>query len=115
LRKLLVGVAVLAPFLVGACAGRDAAPPSPTAVGVTVKDFRFGPHSIRVRAGGTITWTNKDGFDHAVQIDALGLNGPKFGPETAPATYAHRFTKPGTYPYICGVHNSMTGTVIVTR
>jgi plastocyanin len=30
-------------------------------------------------------------------------------------TFTHRFDTPGTYPYFCGVHNSMTGTVIVTN
>ena len=81
---------------------------------MTVRDFAFGPRAVTVKAGGTVTWTNRDDFDHAVQIDSLGVAGPKFGPQTAPATYAHRFAKPGTYAYICGVHNSMTGTVIVT-
>jgi plastocyanin len=110
---LCAGVVVA--LLVGACAGNDAAPLTPSAVTVTVHDFAFGPRTITVKAGGTITWTNRDSFDHSVQIDGLGISGPKFGPQTPPATYKHRFNKPGTYPYMCGVHNSMTGTVIVTR
>lgn len=113
MRATFVGVAAL--LLLGACAGRDAATSAPTAAKVTVHDFAFEPKTIRVKSGGTVTWTNRDDFDHAVQVDALELSGPKFGPQSAPATYAHRFTKPGTYPYICGVHNSMTGTVIVTN
>jgi len=113
-RKLL-GVAAFSVLLLGACAGNDAATTAPSAATVSVHDFAFGPHTVRVKAGGTVTWTNRDDFDHAVQIDALNLAGPHFGPQTLPATYAHHFTKPGTYPYICGVHNSMTGTVIVTN
>jgi plastocyanin len=109
--RTIAGVAVLLALL-GACAGGDAA--SPSAARVNVRDFAFGPREIRVKSGGTVTWTNRDDFDHAVQIDALGLDGPHFGPQTSPATYAHRFSKAGTYAYVCSIHNSMTGTVIVT-
>ncbi|MDQ2725303.1 MAG: plastocyanin/azurin family copper-binding protein [Actinomycetota bacterium] len=28
--------------------------------------------------------------------------------------YSHTFTAAGTYPYICGIHNYMTGTIKVT-
>ena len=116
MRTAFAGVAAL--LLLGACAGRDAATSAPAASAaakVSVHDFAFGPKTIRVKTGGTVTWTNRDDFDHAVQIDSLDLAGPKFGPQTSPATYAHRFSKPGMYLYICGIHNSMTGTVIVTR
>ena len=113
---MLVGAA--ASLLVGACAGNSAdsgdSAKEPTSTSVTVKDFAFGPKQIRVQVGQTVTWTNKDSFDHSVQIDSLNVAGPKFGPQTAPATFAHRFDKSGTYSYVCGVHNSMTGTVIVT-
>ncbi len=81
---------------------------------VAVKDFVFAPTVIKVKAGETVTWTNEDEFDHSVQIDSLELEGIKFGPMTMPASFSHQFSKPGTYEYLCGVHNSMTGTVIVT-
>jgi plastocyanin len=133
-RRLVVAGAVTAFALLGACGGNDAksstasdkttvtsADAGGTDTGatatdkVTVKDFAFGPKSVSVKAGGTITWTNEDSFDHAIQIDSLKLSGPKFGPQTMPTSYSHQFDTPGTYPYICGVHNSMTGTVIVTN
>ncbi|HVV38588.1 MAG TPA: cupredoxin domain-containing protein [Acidimicrobiales bacterium] len=107
-----VAAAGLACVLLGACAGGGAE--TPNAAAVTVKSFAFQPKTIRVRVGGTVTWTNKDSFDHSVQIDSLHVAGPKFGPQSSQTTFSHRFTTAGTYPYICGVHNSMTGTVIVT-
>lgn len=111
-----VGVACL---LLGACAGGSGnsseTTKAPNAAAVTVKDFAFGPKETHIRAGGTVTWTNKDGFDHSIQADSAGFDGPHFGPQTAPASYSHRFSTPGTYSYICGIHNSMTGTVIVTK
>ena len=111
-------------FALGACAGSDSKDSKSDSTAttsnvaatmeVTVKDFVFSPDAIRVKSGATVTWTNKDDFDHSVQIDSLDFDGPKFGPVTQPATFSHQFSKPGTYKYICGVHNSMTGTVIVT-
>ena len=29
------------------------------------------------------------------------------------ASYSATFSTPGTYAYLCGIHNSMTGTVVV--
>ena len=123
LRRLAVaGVAALG--LLGACAGDSqesttsattkAEPKATAADKVTVKDFVFSPKAVTVTAGSTVTWTNEDDFDHSIVIDDLDLDGPKFGPETMPLAYSHRFETAGTYPYICGVHNSMTGTVVVT-
>jgi len=123
---LVIGAVALVPFL-GACGGNDnkAASSSGTTAAagkttaeatdqVSVKDFAFGPKSITVKVGTSVTWTNKDDFDHSIQINSIDLTGPKFGPQTMPVTFMHQFDKAGTYPYICGVHNSMTGTVIVT-
>jgi len=107
---------VVALCIAGACGGdsEKSEAAAPASASVTVKDFAFAPKTIRVAAGGTVTWSNEDSFDHSIQIDTASVNGPKFGPQTMPTTFAHRFAKSGTYPYICGVHNSMTGTVIVT-
>jgi plastocyanin len=108
-RLLITGLLVL-----GACGGEsDATPRAARNAEVAVKDFAFGPKEIRVATGGEVTWTNADEFDHSILIADLELDGPNFGPQTAPASYSHRFTAAGTYPYFCGVHNSMTGTVVV--
>jgi plastocyanin len=110
MRTIVAVAASLA--LLGACAGGDAA--APKAARVTVREFAFGPRSISVQTGGSVTWTNRDEFDHAVQIDALHVDGAHFGPQSPTKSYMHRFTKSGTYSYVCAIHNSMTGTVIVT-
>lgn len=115
--------AVLAGTSLAACGGgggdstgkaKSGSDASSSADQVGVKDFAFSPKSIDVKTGTTVTWTNRDGFDHSVQIDELKLVGPKFGPVTQPGTFSHRFDDPGTYAYICGIHNSMKGTVVVT-
>ena len=126
-RRLVVIGAIDAFALLGACGGNDAesstkATEKPAATTssatttdkVAVKDFQFGPKAVTVKAGSTVTWTNEDSFDHSIEIESLKLSGPKFGPQTMPTSFTHQFETPGTYPYFCGVHNSMTGTVIVT-
>lgn len=123
-RKQLAVIGFVLTLGLGACAGGDGdstAETSATKAGdaaattsVKVKDFVFAPEDIRVKAGDTVTWTNEDAFDHSVRIDDLDLNGENFGPMTQPVSFSYQFTKPGTYDYLCGVHNSMTGTVVVT-
>jgi plastocyanin len=105
-----------------ACGGDDDKPGSvvtvPGATGavtdkVDVKDFTFNPSSTSVKVGSTVTWTFNDDVDHNVEPTAASelkkspdLQGGK--------TYEFKFTKPGTVAYRCGIHNSMTGTVVVT-
>ena len=125
-RQIIAASAIAALALLGACGGDDAKPstkstdmpsantPAEATDKVAVKDFQFGPKAITVKAGTTVTWTNEDDFDHSVEIDSLDLSGAKFGPQTMPTSFTHQFDTPGTYSYLCGVHNSMTGSVIVT-
>lgn len=111
-------VAVALVCLTAACGGGDSGETKEEAASstpaVTVKDFVFDPKSITVKAGTEVTWTNEDDFDHSVQIDDIDLKGPNFGKPSGNATFTHTFEDAGTFPYICGVHNSMTGTVVVT-
>lgn len=132
MRKLWAGLAAGALVLGGACGGGDEPkpaaaasttteavvnPPAPVVdtTDVTVKGFRFDPQVARVKAGSVVTWTNEDpSDDHAIQDDAAGLKGPDFGPNADKKTYARTYETPGTYPYFCKIHNSMSGTIIVT-
>ena len=80
---------------------------------VTIKNFAFGPASVTVKVGSTVTWTNGDHDVHTVTSQDSGVplrsatinNGE---------TYQHTFTKAGRYAYRCSIHPFMTGTVVVT-
>ncbi len=78
---------------------------------VTIESFAFGPDELTVPAGTTVTWTNVDPFSHSV----VARNG-EFGSEplTTGASFAFTFATPGSYPFICGIHPSMAGAVVVT-
>ena len=77
---------------------------------VAIKDFAFAPDPIVIKAGGSVTWTNGDKFAHAIQSANGKFNSPKLDNAKS---FTATFTTPGSYPYICGIHNSMTGTVTV--
>lgn len=73
-------------------------------------DNQFQPKEKKVSAGTTITWTNKDNFNHTV-TDA---SGNRFDETVAGGgTYSFTFDTVGTYPINCTIHAGMDGTVIV--
>jgi plastocyanin len=71
----------------------------------------FEPMSVTIKVGGTVTWTQVDPTGHSVESDDGAW---KTSNVLKPGqTFVHKFTKAGTYNYICGVHNYMKGTVKV--
>jgi plastocyanin len=78
---------------------------------ITIKNFAFGPTSLTVAPGATVTVTNKDSVAHTITSSKAGFDTGDIGPGqsktfTAPKT-------PGSYPYICSIHQYMTGTIVV--
>ncbi|MGW2253691.1 MULTISPECIES: cupredoxin domain-containing protein [unclassified Kitasatospora] len=95
-----------------------ASPPATTAPAtgnaVTIQNFAFSPARLTVKAGTTVTWTNKDTDPHTV-TSKQGSGGPLNSASlTTGATYQFTFTQPGTYAYFCTIHPFMTATVVVT-
>jgi plastocyanin len=79
---------------------------------VTIDNFAFGPETVTVAAGTTVTWTNHDDEPHTVTSAA----DPKLFKSAAldtDDTFSFTFTQPGTYQYFCAIHPQMTGTVVV--
>lgn len=78
---------------------------------ITIKDFKYAPNSLTVKAGEKVTVVNSDSAGHSVTADdgsfdsGIVTNGTP-GSFTAP-------TKPGTYAFHCTPHPSITGTLVV--
>lgn len=110
MKNRLLAIAVLVLFIsFAAAAGDDAA------ALVTIKDFKFVPQHITIKAGQTITWENREKRQyHSVWFEAQGEAEPEdyLFPDD---TYERTFDKSGTFPYRCGPHPEMTGTVTVTE
>src|SRR5262249_45095706 len=104
-------VALACGALTVALLGAAAAPAAAPTAEVKIANFSFAPASITVAAGTTVTWVNHDDMAHNV------VSGdPKLFHSKALDTndkFSFTFTKPGKYPYICGMHPKMTGEVIV--
>ena len=79
-------------------------------VGVKIDNFSFGPASLAVAAGTTVTWTNNDDVPHTVVSDDKVFKSKALDTDDK---FSYTFTKPGTYNYFCSVHPKMTATVVV--
>ena len=81
---------------------------------VIIKDFKFIPQEITIKRGQTINWDNREKRQyHSVWFEALGEEEPDYiFPDE---TYEREFKETGTFPYRCGPHPRMTGTVHVTE
>jgi OOP family OmpA-OmpF porin len=74
---------------------------------VAISNYTFVPEKLMISVGTTVTWTNKDQMTHTVKFpdgDHTIATGQSF---------TRTFSKPGEYTYICGIHTSMKGTIIV--
>ena len=79
---------------------------------VKIDNFSFGPVTLTVPIGTTVTWTNRDDIPHTV----VSTDDPKTFKSKVLDTdekFSFTFSKAGTYPYFCSIHPKMTGKVIV--
>ena len=86
------------------------AAPAGEANTIVLKDFHFSPMSLTVPAGATVIWKNLDGEPHTVVSDA-GLF--RSGGLDQNDSFTFTFDKPGTYRFICSIHPTMMGTIVV--
>ncbi len=88
----------------------NAEPPAPTPAQVKIDNFSFGPQTLTVPVGTTVTWTNRDDIPHTI-VSTDGVFKSKV--RDTDETFSYTFTKAGTYTYFCSVHPKMTGKIIV--
>jgi amicyanin len=87
-------------------------PPAPiSGTAVSIDNFTFAPATLTVHRGDTVTWTNHDEEPHTVAAGDGSFRSPGMHSN---ATFSFTFTNPGSYDYICSIHPSMHGTVVVT-
>jgi plastocyanin len=97
-------------LLAGSPNVRAADQPSAATAEVKIDNFSFGPQTITVPVGATVTWTNRDDIPHTV-VSTDGVFKSKV--RDTDEKFSYTFTKAGTYPYFCSVHPKMTGKVVV--
>lgn len=79
-------------------------------VNVEIKNFKFVPSDVNIKAGDTVTWTNEDSVLHSVQSSDGTLKSTEL---SQGETFSYTFLTLGKYDYICGIHHSMKGSVAV--
>ena len=124
MRRLAL-LTLLAPVL-GGCSGAPVEPvepvegaeravatkrPAPVRI-ARIVDFQYVPRRITVRSGTRIRWVNADISNHTVSF----RRGPgELGDVDPGRALSGRFSRPGTYRYICLYHPSMVARVVVRR
>ena len=106
----LIGAAVGTVLAGGVLLAQAQAPAAATAA-IGIDNFTFNPPKLTVKAGTTVTWTNRDDIPHGI-----ATTGNVFKRSKALDTDDHfsfTFTTPGTYQYFCYIHPHMTGTIVV--
>ena len=98
----IVLVAVVAPIR-----AQTAAP----TVAISIDNFTFKPQTLTVKAGTTVTWTNKDDIPHGI-ASASGAFAKSKALDTDDS-FSFTFTTAGTFDYFCSLHPHMVGKVIV--
>ena len=83
----------------------------PAAGAISIDNFIFTPQTLTVKAGTTVTWTNRDDIPHGIASENNGFAKSKA--LDTDDSYSFTFTTPGTYKYFCYVHPHMTGTIVV--
>ncbi len=95
--------------------------PNGESITVQVIDNSFRPPDLTVAAGTEVVFENRGRNDHNVlpkgdpSGTAWGVQKEQFAPG---ASYAHVFSRPGTFAYYCSIHGTdavgMVGTITVT-
>jgi plastocyanin len=67
---------------------------------------------LGVKVGDTVTWINKDSYDHTVKASNGEFDS---GTIAKGAEFSFTFTKEGKYEYSCAIHTFMTGTINVFK
>ena len=121
--RALALIAAVAALVVAGCGGSDTKSSSATkpaaapaaaggGVAVSMKNIKYVPMAITVKAGQKITWTNDDPVAHTV----TAKSGASFdsGTINSGGTFAFTPKKAGTINYVCIIHPGQTGTITVT-
>jgi plastocyanin len=100
---------LLAAALLGASCAPDALA-GPKVHTVVIEAMKFSPEIVEVRPGDIVVWKNKDAFPHAATADNRGFDS---GEIAANRSWKFKALKKGVFPYICTLHPTMKGKLVV--
>lgn len=107
-KQVMPGMSMPPVISPAAVSGQDAPVASDA---VTIQNFAFAPATVTIKAGTTLTWTNRDQDPHTVSAMSGAFHSPTLN---TGQSYQYTFTTPGHFDYLCTIHPFMTATVVVT-
>ena len=78
---------------------------------ITIESFEWDPDCVKASGAAAITIENKDSVDHTFTIPDTQVDAPLPAGETFNGESAG--LDPGTYEFLCTIHPTITGTIIV--
>ena len=88
----------------------EPSPPTETSVAVEIHDHTFDPAQLKVAAGMTVTWINRDTEAHTVTADNELFDSGVIEPGKSYSTW---LGGAGTVAYHCERHPDMKGSIVV--
>ncbi len=77
---------------------------------VDIRDYAYKPAELTIPAGDSVKFVNHDDDAHSVTAKDASFDSKLFG---TGKSWTYAFDTAGTYSYVCSVHPSMQGKVIV--
>lgn len=118
--KIIIGI-VLAILVIGgfyyfarnpyqqpATGGPTQAPTQVEANTITIQNFAFNPGTLTIKQGTKVTWTNQDSAIHRIKSETF--NSQDLSQRDK---FEFTFKDKGSFDYICGIHPSMQGKIVV--
>lgn len=83
-------------------------------VEVGIREYKFEPAELKIKAGTTVKWTNLEKrTSHSVLFTGPGgFESERMFPGES---WQRTFDRPGTHAYTCGPHPEMKGGIEVTE
>ena len=85
-------------------------PASATMRAVDGTTFNWGPRTVKIAPGGSVTFTWSGGAVHDVSVPSMGFSS---GGATVSGSHVLAFPSAGSYQVKCIIHPTMTGTIVV--
>jgi plastocyanin len=79
-------------------------------VAVVIDNFVYSPERLTIKAGTTVTWTNRDDIPHTIASNTRAFKSKVMDTDES---FSFTFSIPGEYVYFCSLHPHMTGTIVV--
>jgi plastocyanin len=94
-------------LLVGALRGVPAAAATHT---IVMEGVAFVPQTVTVKRGDTVVWVNKDMFPHTATAQDRSFDSKNIA---VSKSWKYVPARTGTFSYICTLHPTMKGTLVV--